>query len=60
MLDAAMRALVVKAVQLFAAQVRMEERQNVCDELLKILQESASDGETMNRLVDLIECLQKP
>ena len=60
LLDAALRSLVVQAVQVFAAQVRMEERQNVCETLLKIVQASASDCEIKNRLGDLIEDLQKP
>ncbi len=60
MLDAAMRSLVVQAVQLFSAQVRMEERHNVCEALLKIVHASASDGEIKNSLVELIESLQKP
>ena len=45
MLDAAMRSLVVQAVQLFTAQVRREERHNVYEALLKIVQGSASDSE---------------
>ena len=60
MLDVAIRSLVVKAVQLFAAQVRMEERHNVCVALLKIVQARASDSEITNSLVELVECLQKP
>jgi hypothetical protein len=60
MLDAAMRSLVVQAVQRFAAQARMEERHNVREQLLKIVQESASDSEIKNSLVALIESLQKP
>jgi hypothetical protein len=60
MLDAAVRSLVVQAVQLFAAQARMEERHNICEALLKIVQESASDGEIKHSLVELVECLQKP
>jgi hypothetical protein len=60
MLDVAMRSLVVKAVQLFTAQVRMEERHNVCEALLKIVHASASDSEIKNSLVELIESLQKP
>ena len=60
MLDAAMRSLVVQAVQLFTAQARMEERHNVCEALLKIVHESGSDSEVKNSLVELVECLQKP
>ena len=60
MLDAAMRSLVVQAVQLFTAQARMEERQNVCETLLKIVHASASDSEIKNSLADVIECLRKP
>jgi len=60
MLDAAMRSLVVQAVQLFTAQARMEERQNVCETLLQIVHASASDSEIKNSLVELIESLQKP
>ena len=59
-LDVAMRSLVVKAVQLFTAQVRMEERHNICEALLKIVHESASDSDTRNSLVEFIECLHKP
>jgi hypothetical protein len=60
MLDAAVRSLVVQAVQLFTAQARMEERHNVCEQLRKIVEESASDSEIKNSLSDTIECLQKP
>jgi hypothetical protein len=60
MLDAAVRSLVVQAVQLFTAQVRMEERHNVSEALRKIVQESASDRDIKNSLVALIECLHKP
>ena len=60
MLDAAMRSLVVQAVQLFSVQVRMEERHNVCEALLKIVHESVSDSKVKNSLVELVECLQKP
>ncbi len=59
-LDVAMRSLVLQAVQLCTAQARMEERHNVCEALLKIVDASASDSETIHRLVELIECLQKP
>jgi hypothetical protein len=37
MLDAAIRSLVVQAVQLLTAQVRMEERHNMCEPLLKLV-----------------------
>jgi len=60
MLDAALRSLVVQAVQLFTAQARMEERHNVCEQLREIIQESASDSEIKNSLTDIIECLQMP
>ena len=60
MLDAAMRSLVVQAVQLFTAQARMEERHHVCEALRKIVHASASDSEITNSLVELIESLQKP
>ena len=60
MLDVALRSLVLQAVQLCTAQARMEERHNVCEELLKIVHASASDSEITNSLVELIECLQKP
>ena len=60
MLDAAMRFLVVQAVQRFAAQARMEERHNVCEQLWKIIQESASDSEIKHSLTEVIEYLQKP
>jgi hypothetical protein len=60
MLDAAMRSLVIQAVQVFTAQVRREERHNVCEALLKIVQESTSDSAIKNRLGALIEYLQKP
>jgi hypothetical protein len=60
LLDAAMRSLVVQAVQQFTAQVRMEEKQNVYEALRKIVQESAADGESTTRLIAFIECLQKP
>ena len=60
MLDAAMRSLVVQAVQLFSAQVRMEERHTVCEALRKIVHARGSDSEITNSLVELVECLQKP
>jgi hypothetical protein len=60
MLDAALRSLVVQAVQLFIAQVRREERYNIGEALRQIVQESASDGEIKNSLAEVIECLQKP
>src|SRR5437870_12510741 len=60
MLDAAMRSLVVQAVQLFSAQVRMEERHTVCEALRKIVHARGSDSEITNSLVELIECHQKP
>jgi hypothetical protein len=60
MLDAALRSLVVQAVQLFTAQARMEERHNVCEQLRKIVQESASDSDITHSLTEVIECLQKP
>ena len=60
MLDAAMRSLVVHAVQRFAAQARMEERHNVCEALRKIVHASASDSAITNSLADVRECLQKP
>jgi len=60
MLDAAMRSLGVQAVQVFAAQVRMEERHNICEQLRKIVQESASDSAITHSLIEFIESLQKP
>ena len=60
MLDAAVRSLVVQAVQLFSAQARMEERHNVCEALRKIVHASGSDSEITNSLVELVECLHKP
>ena len=60
MLDAAMRSLVVQAVQLFTAQARMEERQNVCETLLQIVHASALDSAITNSLAEVRECLQKP
>ena len=60
MLDAAMRSLVVQAVQVFAAQVRMEERHNICEQLRKIVQESASDSAITHNLLEYIESLHKP
>src|SRR2546426_12010133 len=60
MLDAAMRALVVQAVHLFSAQVRMEERHTVCEALRKIVHARGADSEITNSLVGLVECLQKP
>src|SRR2546426_9903087 len=55
MLDAAMRSLVVQAVHLFTAQVRMEERHNVCEALRKIVHASGSDSEITNSLVELVD-----
>jgi hypothetical protein len=60
LLDAALRSLVVQAVQLFTAQARMEERHHICETLLKIVQESASDGAITHNLTEFIESLQKP
>jgi hypothetical protein len=60
MLDAAIRSLVVQAVQLFTAQARMEERHNICEHLRKIVQESASDSAITHSLLEFIESLQKP
>jgi len=60
MLDAAMRALVVQAVHLFSAQVRMEERHNVCEALRKIVHASGADSEIKNSLGRVIECPRKP
>ena len=60
MLDAAMRSLVVQAVHLCTAQVRMEERHHVCEALRKIVHASGADSEITNSLVELVECLQKP
>jgi len=60
MLDAALRSLVVRAVQVFTAQARMEERHHICEQLRKIVQESASDGAITHSLLEFIESLQKP
>jgi hypothetical protein len=60
LLDAALRSLVVQAVQLFTAQARREERHHICETLLKIVQESASDGAITHNLTEVIESLQKP
>jgi hypothetical protein len=59
-LDAAMRSLVVQAVQLFTAQVRREERHNIGEALRKIVQESASDSAITHNVLEFIESLQKP
>jgi hypothetical protein len=60
MLDAALRSLVVQAVQLFIAQVRREERYNIGEALRQIVQESASDSAITHNLLEYIESLQKP
>ena len=54
LLDAALRSLVVQAVQVFTAQARMEERHNICEQLREIVQESASDSEITHRLTEVI------
>ena len=60
MLDAALRSLVVQAVQLFIAQVRREERYNIGEALRQIVQESASDSAITHNLLEYIESLHKP
>ena len=60
LLDAAMRSLVVQAVQLFTTQVRREERHNIGEALRQIVQESASDSAITHNLMEFIESLQKP
>jgi hypothetical protein len=60
LLDAALRSLVVQAVQVFTAQARMEERHNVGEHLGKIVQESASDSAITHNLLEFIESLHKP
>jgi hypothetical protein len=60
MLDAALRSLVVQAVQLFIAQVRREERHNIGEALRQIVQESASDSAITHNLLEYIESLHKP
>jgi hypothetical protein len=60
LLDAAMRSLVVQAVQVFTAQVRREERTNIGEALRQIVQESASDSAITHSLMEFIESLQKP
>jgi hypothetical protein len=60
LLDAALRSLVVQAVQLFIAQVRREERYNIGEALRQIVQESASDSAITHNLLEYIESLHKP
>jgi len=60
LLDAAMRSLVVQAVQLFTTQVRREERHNIGEALRQIVQESASDSAITHNLLEFIASLQKP
>ena len=56
LLDAALRSLVVQAVQLFTTQMQREERHNIGEALRQLVQESASDSAITHNLLEFILC----